>query len=292
MYRAIRFPENPLIHADLDDTIGDNINGPSVIRVPPWIPNPLGKYYLYFAHHAGTFIRVAYADALNGPWKIHKGGVLQLSATSCSNHIASPDVHIVDNDKSIRMYYHGVVKDSQHSFMATSIDGLSFHAYPDVIGPWYLRAFKHENEWFAIAKRIDAPGGGVLLHSPDGIQAFQQGPDILPNQRHVSVLKRGNTLHIFYSRGRDCPERILVSTMLLTGSWEEWHPTEPIELLRPEKEEEGGNLPLCPSRFEAASEPLNELRDPAIYEENDKCYLFYTGAGETNICGAELLAFT
>ena len=30
-----------------------NINGPSLIKVPHWMENPLGKYYLYFAHHKG-----------------------------------------------------------------------------------------------------------------------------------------------------------------------------------------------------------------------------------------------
>jgi hypothetical protein len=42
--------------------MGDNINGPAAIRVPEWIENPLGNYYLYFAHHQGTYIRLAYAD--------------------------------------------------------------------------------------------------------------------------------------------------------------------------------------------------------------------------------------
>lgn len=289
MYKVIRFPENPLIHAGLDDQIGLNINGPSLIRVPSWILNPLGKYYLYFSHHAGTFIRMAYADSLHGPWKIHRGGVMQLSETCCSDHIASPDVHVLEEEGEIRMYFHGVAKSCQYSFLATSSDGLSFHAYPDVIGPWYLRTFKYENAWFAIAKRIDAPGGGVLLQSSDGIQSFEQGPNILPNQRHVAVLRRGDTLLIFFSRGGDCPERILLSTMSLSGNWKKWEPTEPIEIIRPEKEEEGENVPLRASRFEAADEPLCELRDPEIYEEGDKLYLFYTGAGEANICCAELL---
>lgn len=187
------------------------------------------------------------------------------------------------------MYFHGVTHEGQRSFLATSPDGLHFHALPEVLGPWYFRAFQHEAAWFAIAKTIDAPGGGVLLRSTNGIQPFEQGPDILPNQRHVAVRKRGNALHIFFSRGEDCPERILVSTMVLTGNWKEWQPSEPVELLRPETEIEGGNLPLCPSYFEAVHEPVNELRDPAIYEENEKLYLLYTGAGETNICGAELV---
>ena len=30
------------------------------------------------------------------------------------------------------------------------------------------------------------------------------------------------------------------------------------------------------------------MRDPAVYEEDGKLYLLYTGAGETNICGAEV----
>ncbi|NET62179.1 MAG: hypothetical protein F6K47_40550, partial [Symploca sp. SIO2E6] len=34
---------------------GSNINGPSLIRVPEWIENPLGRYYLYFAHHQGKY---------------------------------------------------------------------------------------------------------------------------------------------------------------------------------------------------------------------------------------------
>ena len=85
--------------------------------------------------------------------------------------------------------------------------------------------------------------------------------------------------------------------MSLTGEWQAWRPSEPVELLRPETEEEGGHLPLRRSRFEAAHEPVNELRDPAIYEErgeeegeeDENLYLFYTGAGETNICGAKLV---
>lgn len=288
MYRITRFPENPIIHAGLDEQIGHNINGPSLIRMPEWVPQPLGRYYLYFAHHQGSFIRMAYADEINGPWKIHKGGVLQLDDTFCRQHIASPDVHVCAEQQSFRMYFHGVSDDGQRSFLATSPDGLHFHAFPEVLGPFYFRTFQHEAEWFVIAKRTDAPGGGVLLHSPDGIESFEQGPNILPKQRHVAILKRGNILHIFFSRGEDCPERILVSTMSLTGNWKAWRPSEPVELLRPGTEEEGGNLPVYPSRFGAVHEPAHQLRDPAIYEESGRLYLLYTGAGETNICGAEL----
>src|ERR1035441_4007062 len=49
--RATRLPENPIVVPASSETLGDNINGPSLIRVPNWVDHPLGRYYLYFAHH-------------------------------------------------------------------------------------------------------------------------------------------------------------------------------------------------------------------------------------------------
>ena len=37
----------------MDARMGANINGPSLIRVPSWLSNAMGRYYLYFAHHKG-----------------------------------------------------------------------------------------------------------------------------------------------------------------------------------------------------------------------------------------------
>jgi hypothetical protein len=74
-----RLPDNPIVSAVAAEQGYHNVNGPSVIRVPPWISNPLGKYYLYFAHHKGSYIRLAYADHPAGPWKIHTPGALQIA---------------------------------------------------------------------------------------------------------------------------------------------------------------------------------------------------------------------
>ena len=57
-----RVVDRPIIHAGLDPSIGANIQGPSLIRTPDWLPNRLGRYYLYFADHKGSYIRLAYAD--------------------------------------------------------------------------------------------------------------------------------------------------------------------------------------------------------------------------------------
>ena len=88
---ATRSPSSPIITSALlpgDD--GASINGPSMIRVPDWVQKPLGKYYLYFAHHAGKYLRLAYADQPEGPWKFHAGGVLQLADQR--------DLHLVAHD--------------------------------------------------------------------------------------------------------------------------------------------------------------------------------------------------
>ena len=75
---VIRLLDHPIIAPDLHPSIGENIQGPSMIRVPEWITERRGAYYLYFADHKGGYIRLAYADALEGPWTVHGPGALQL----------------------------------------------------------------------------------------------------------------------------------------------------------------------------------------------------------------------
>ena len=76
--RIHRLLDRPIISQDMSSSLGNNINGPSLIRVPDWVPDPLGRYYLYFAHHEGRSIRLAYADQLTGPWKLKEDGALRI----------------------------------------------------------------------------------------------------------------------------------------------------------------------------------------------------------------------
>src|SRR5207245_4477279 len=79
--RIQRLLDGPIISADLHPSSGSNIQGPSMIRAPDWIKGRLGNYYLYFADHKGRYIRLAYADNLLGPWRIHAPGSLQLAGS-------------------------------------------------------------------------------------------------------------------------------------------------------------------------------------------------------------------
>ena len=82
----------PTMHARLEEEAKEygytNINGPSLIRVPDWIAQPLGQYYLYFAHHKGQFLRLAYADNLQGPWTFHDQEILPLAVSGTATKAA------------------------------------------------------------------------------------------------------------------------------------------------------------------------------------------------------------
>jgi hypothetical protein len=287
---VIRSKSNPLIAYESDETLGDNINGPSVIRVPSWVNEPLGKYYMYFAHHRGKFIRLAYANSLHGPWTVHKQGTLKLSdAKAFNGHVASPDVHVDDNKKEIRMYFHGNVqqKKGQWTGVAISKDGIKYKASEKLLGKYYFRVFKWKDYYYAINKNWDS-GFGELLRSKDGITPFLKRSNFITRVRHTSVLLKGNLLLVFYSRKGDTPERILMSTVILTDDWNEWVESKPVEIIKPEMDYEGVEYPIKPSKY-GSSIRVQELRDPYIFEENGKHYLFYSVAGEMGIAMAELI---
>ena len=297
--RVRRFPQNPIVRQEmLPGNAGDNINGPSLVRVPSWVSNRLGNYYLYFAHHSGSYIRLAYADKLEGPWTIYQPGTLKLAeAPGCTGHIASPDVHVDEARKEIRMYFHGPARGSggQKSFVAMSQDGLHFKASSEPLGIFYFRVFRWRDQWFAMAK------GGLLYRSKDGLTQFQQGPNPFPGgeardqnynspgPRHVALHLLGDNLWVYYSNIGDAPERILRSRIRLAGEWRDWRASAPEEVLRPETAYEGADLPLKPSAAGAMKGRENALRDPAIFADADgRTYLLYSAAGESALAIAEL----
>jgi hypothetical protein len=303
-FHATRIGTGPLIVPNMDDRMGANINGPSLIRVPHWAPNRLGRYYLYFAHHNGAYIRLAYADSLQGPWSVFSPGTLQhaeshfppalddidparipLGMVAPIPHIASPDVHVDHAERRFRMYYHGINKDrTQVTRVATSPDGIRFTALPDVVGNPYFRAFRYGGLYYGIAMP------GIVYRSADGITGFERGPTLFaPNMRHTALLLRGEVLTVFYTNvGEAPPERILAANIGLRPDWRDWRPSEPAVVLEPELPYEGGDLPLVASIRGEITARARQLRDPAIYEEGESVYLLYSVAGESGIALAEL----
>lgn len=320
--RVIRLANGPIIGPNLDPSIGVNIQGPSLIRVPGWVEGRLGNYYLYFADHKGSYIRLAYSDHLAGPWSVHPPGSLHLAQSGfltappavspeelvrfeaqyrargvaishdilseiTTPHIASPDVHVDAEQRQIIMYFHGLEGvGNQVSRAAISVDGINFTARPKVIGRSYMRIFRHDGMTYALTMP------GVLSRSADGLSGFEAGPTLFnPNMRHAAVLKRGDTLYVFWTQVGDTPERILLSRIELEGDWQGWRDEPPVEVMRPEHDWEGAGAPNIPSVRSTAYGLVNQLRDPAVYEEDGVIYLPYAVGGESGI-GMARVEFT
>ena len=101
--------------------------------------------------------------------------------------------------------------------------------------------------------------------------------------RHAGLVVINNTLLVFWTRVTDIPERILVSRIDLSKDWLEWKDSQPIEVMRPETIWEGADQPIEPSMRSVAYTPANQLRDPAIFVDDDDTYLLYAIAGEAGI---------
>ena len=320
--RVERLLDRPIIAPGIDASVGDNIQGPTLIRVPDWVENPLGRYYLYFADHKGHYIRLAYADELIGPWRIHRPGSVQIADSfflteppqltdaqraeiiaareareelggawshdaiteAITPHIASPDVHVDEHRRRIRMYYHGLNGIStQLTRVAESRDGIDFVTYPEKLGMSYMRAFTWDGYTYAMSMP------GQFYRSRDGLTEFELGPRLFSSiMRHSALIVRDGTLYVFWTQVGDAPEHIKLSTIDLTPDWMSWRESEAVEVLRPEHDWEGADAPLIPSVRSTAYEHANQLRDPAIYVEGERVFLLYAVAGEEGIALAEV----
>ena len=320
--RAVRFPTNPLLTTRTSSSLGDNINGPTVIRVPPWVKQPLGRYYMYFAHHMGHYIRLAYADALTGPWKIHEPGVLPVRDTAFFRpqpdppenlenfytHVASPEVFIDTSRQRLVIWVHGWFTDGkqfpvgnaaarewsrkqgygQFTQVSESSDGLRFDVRPTISRTSYLRQFQHDSQFYGMARL------GLLLRAKDPLAAFEAGPNPFRDTtyagriRHVALVKRTSRLHVFLTGIGDAPERVMLASIDLNGDWTTWKASEPVDVLRPEAPYECPELPNTPSQAGDVKAAVRQLRDPATFEEDGRTYLFYSICGEQGIAGAEV----
>ena len=74
---AERFPPESIPGLPADALA--NINGPSVLRMQDWAPGKQAALHLYFGHHKGDSIRLAFADRLEGPWKMWSDPILPLA---------------------------------------------------------------------------------------------------------------------------------------------------------------------------------------------------------------------
>jgi len=320
---------------------GANINGPSVIRVPQWVPRrrraaPNAEYYMYFGHHQGRYIRLAWAEKVEGPWQLYDVGPdvadgmrgvldigddrnLELSTSlSIFKHIASPDVHVDSESKRIVMYFHGPVMHGnqkchgQRTFVATSPWGLNFSAdiNPQMLSDSYLRVFEFDGVQQGIAggnhyivgnddkPRSEGNELGFCSNSwqdsPANFLNFTDISDVTNSSshrrkkvriRHLALYRKEAELFVFFTMKGHSPERILMTQVNLGEEcWACAEPREsPVEVMRAEEVWEGSAVKPSPSKRGAQFDLENALRDPFIFEDEGKLYLFYAGGGEQAI---------
>ena len=311
---ATRLTSDPVVHEGLGGGIGVNIQGPSLIKVPPWIENPLGKYYLYFADHKGKYIRLAYAESLIGPWYIHAPGTLHLKDSlfpeeiseedlskvpvpkdkskyphgllfeRTETHIASPDVHVDSDDQTIVMYFHGLERDGQQmTRCATSEDGLVFETRPPILATSYFRVLPRNENYLATTMR------GRFYTSDSWFGPFKRESQFFNSDcRHMALLACDNTLFVFWTQVGETPEHIKVSWFDLSLGLKNMEQHDMGAVLKPEMSWEGAEEPLEPSVRSVAYGLKNQLRDPTIFVEDDEVFLLYAGGGESAIGIAQL----
>jgi hypothetical protein len=175
----------------------------------------------------------------------------------------------------------------QFTQSSESTDGLHFTPHPAITKVSYLRVFPHDGYLYGMARL------GQLLRSKDPLASFEVGPNpfaggpYADRVRHVATLRRGRTLFVFFTGIGDAPERVMVSTIDLAGDWKSWKASAAVELLRPEAPYECPGLPNVPSAAGEIEGPARQLRDPAIFEEAGRTYLFYSICGEQGLAAAE-----
>jgi hypothetical protein len=307
-YTVERFLENPIITPAMMNNAAEDINGPKLIKAPDWLPGRLGKYYLYFAHHEGKYIRLAYADDLHGPWKIHQPGVLPIDDplfTWKPDHIASPEVVVDEENHQLILYFHTPTEPMppstdpnyikmidivpQETFVATSPDGINFKVRPERLGKSYFKVWKWQGYTYALG-RLGTP----LYRSKTGFAPFEELPSPLDKNpafkriRHVGLLLEKDLLTVFYTKIGDSPEAIKATTIRLTPNPGDWTPTPPVPVLESQTGYEGVALPVEPSKPGSTIGFEHAVRDPDVYQEGKKLYLLYSVEGERGIAIGEV----
>ena len=274
-----------------------NVNGPSVLLAPEWMPEPPGAYLMYFAHHRGRSIRLAAADTPTGPWRLADPDVLNVDDTPSEHvpHIASPDVHVDHARRRFVMYFHGMVPEpvgghlpcwrvypsiNQKTMLAVSADGWDFVPVEPVVAvaPSYLRMFDRGDAWFGVAMPSQ------IVRSTDGLSGFEYGSMLFDDDeiRHCCLSYRPgrDEIEMLFTRCYEAPERIYRTVIDASGDWRGWRSGPVTELMRPTLRWEGAGEPLEPVPRGPAPGPQNGLRDPFVLTDGGRRWLFYAAAGE------------
>lgn len=183
-----------LDYRDLRYNPCDDVIVPAVVKAADHFGNPLGRWYLYYApHNAPGGICLAYADALEGPWREHNANPLiarEWPPHYAVSHVSAADTVWSVEEQLLFLYYHG---ENHTTRLATSTDGVRFDydgvvittdLWPGSIEASYARIFRYaipgrDNRYIALVMgNLDGTRHVFLAWSKDG-RAWEPRPQPL-----------------------------------------------------------------------------------------------------------------
>jgi hypothetical protein len=179
--------------ATFPGTDGNNIMFGSIVRAASWHVTPLGTYYCLFGDHDGAYIRVAYANDVEGPWTVVEAGTdITLTALNTAGsytggtHVSSPHVIVDEANERYLCYVHGDSTGLGHeSVLAESVDLVTWTfvnaaaRLSNGTGMIYIRPFTYDGAWYAVSDTLN------LFTSADGLSSWTR-------QSTATVFRGGN----------------------------------------------------------------------------------------------------
>ena len=295
--RVTRLGDGPIIGPDADPSIGVNIQGPSLIRVPDWAREPLGAVLPLLRRSQGRLhpagLRRRRDRAVDGaraggaparrqpiPDDAARGDRRAAGAAGRGLHVDLRDEQLVARTCSSTR--------RRRTSRPPTCTSMTPAAVRDVLPrPGGARRAGHPCGDVDRRRRVrratrgarPAVHAGVrarrddlraddarrVLRSADGLSGFEEGPTLFqPEMRHSAVVVRGDMLHVFWTRVGDAPESILWSTIELTprlgrvgGDRTDRSAPARVRL-------GGGRRPARAVERSTAYGTVNQLRDPAL----------------------------
>ncbi len=189
---------------------GDNINGPTLVCLPEWLrkrlsdtPLEAARYFLYFSHHKGAYIRMAWSETIEGPYHLYqtgtavpegRRGVLDIgpereirfdNGLRFFGHVASPRILFDHERERVILFFHAATDDHdkfsesnicQRTFVAFSANGLDFNG--DVQS--YILALPYFDPFFMDGQLFGIAGMGMFCEPRNPEAPFAPPLDMKP----------------------------------------------------------------------------------------------------------------
>lgn len=303
-------------HGSVGDPGGDgsNIMFGTIVRAASWHASPLDTYYCLFGHHDGTYIRLAHAPAVTGPWTVVPTGTTATLAAlnaaggySLGTHLSSPHLVVDMVNEIYVLFAHADSTGLGHeTVVATSTDLVTWTfndsgaalASP-AVGMTYVRPFSYGGVWYAVSNFLelfrssDVAGIAGASYARQATLTTFRGPNP-GSARHAAALVRGSTLVVFWSESDDYPEHLRYASLDLAtaGSWETWALGASSSLILPYTDGDGADLPFVEAVAGVAHARTRGLRDPGFFEDDDgTIWLIYAQAGEDALAVVDVTAW-